>query len=83
MRGDDMEFAHVLRTLRKRAGKSRYRIARFSGLDQAYILRLETGERKRPSRATVFRLTLALVEGNSGLSVEDMYQLYEAGGFVA
>ena len=30
--------------LRQRAQKSRYRVAQYSGIDQSYILRLETGE---------------------------------------
>ncbi len=43
-----MVFATTLKRLRTKAGKSRYRLAQYSGLDQAYVLRLESGERTNP-----------------------------------
>ena len=39
------EFSGTLKRLRSKSGKSRYRLAQFSGLDEAYLLRLESGER--------------------------------------
>ena len=57
-----MTFAERLKTLRIKAGKSRYRLAQYSGIDQAYIHRLETGERTNPGRQIVLMLAFALVE---------------------
>ena len=56
-----MSFAETLKQLRGKAGKSRYKLAQWSGLSEAYLLRLETGERANPSREVVLMLALALV----------------------
>lgn len=48
-----MEFGRTLEKLRKTAGKSRYRLAQLSGLDEAFIGRLEKGA-KNPSWAWPF-----------------------------
>ena len=53
-------FGKALQTLRKKTGKSRYNLAGFTGLSEAYILRLETGERNNPSRDVVLMLALSL-----------------------
>ncbi len=53
-----MTFADTLKKLRTRAGKSRYRLAQYSGLNQTYILRLERGERANPTRDVVLMLDL-------------------------
>ena len=55
------EFSVLLRKLRGDAGKRRYSPARFSGIDEAYLLRLESGERQNPSGDVVVKLGLALV----------------------
>ena len=60
------EFSILLKRTRENAGKSRYRVAQFSGVDEAYILRLESGERQNPSRDVVVTLGLALVFRVSG-----------------
>lgn len=63
-----MNFANTLEKLRMRARKSRYRLAKYSGLNQAYLLRLERGQRGNPSRDVVIMLGLALVEGSDSVS---------------
>ena len=70
-----MTFAETLKKLRTRAGKSRYRLAQFSGLNQAYVLRLEIGERGNPSRDVVLMLGFALVEGSDSLGIWDIDEL--------
>ncbi len=67
-----MDFGSTLRTLRKKAGKSRYRLAQLTGVDQAYLLRLETGEQTNPSRDLVIRLGLALVFGSQVVTQENV-----------
>ena len=69
------EFSVLLRDLRERSGKSRYRLAQFSGINEAYLSRLETGERHRPTRDTVVKLGLALVADSSSVSLDDVNEL--------
>ncbi len=70
-----MDFADTLEKFRMRAGKSRYRLAKYSGLNQAYILRLESGERGKPSRDVVIMLGLALVESSDSVAIWDIDEL--------
>ena len=76
-----MSFADALKRLRLKAGKSRYRLTQFSGIDQAYILRLENGERSNPSRDVVLMLALALVESSEDVGVHDVDELLLAAGY--
>ena len=68
-------FAETLRTLRQRSGKSIYRLAQYSGIDQSYILRLETGEKANPSRDVVMMLGLALVHDSVSVGIHDVEEL--------
>ena len=74
-------FAMTLKRLRKKAGKSRYRLAQYSGLDQAYVLRLESGERSNPSREVVWMLALALVEDTDATSIDEIDELLLSAGY--
>ncbi len=76
-----MTFADALRTLRLKSGKSKYRLAQYSGIDQAYIHRLETGERSHPSREVVLMLGFALVENSRSVDIEDIEELLLAAGY--
>ena len=75
------DFSRTLKRLRSKAGKSRYKLAQYSGLDEAYVLRLESGERQNPSRDTVMKLALALVTDSATVSIHDVNELLLAGGF--
>ena len=75
-----MNFGDALRTLRIRAGKSRYRLWQVSGLDQAFLARLEKGE-KNPSRNTVMLLGLALVHNCDEITCEDIDELLLVAGY--
>ena len=55
------EFSVLLKKIREGARKNRYSLSRFSGIDEAYLLRLESGERQNPSGDVVVKLGLALV----------------------
>lgn len=70
-----MRFGEKLKILRQKAGKSRYRLTQYSGIDQAYIQRLETGERNHPSRDVVLMLGYALVESSDSVTVHDVDEL--------
>lgn len=66
-----MEFSRTLEQLRKKAGKSRYRLAQLSGLDESFIGRLEKGE-KNPSRNTVILLGMALLHNCGSITLHDI-----------
>ena len=76
-----LEFPRLLEELRIQSGKSRYKIAQYSGLDETYLLRLETGERRNPSRDTVEKLALALVSGDTTITLDDVNRLRLAAGY--
>ena len=76
-----MAFGKALKSLRLKSDKSRYRLAQYSGIDQSYIQRLETGEKNNPSRDIVLMLALALVEKSDSVSVDDVDILLLAAGF--
>lgn len=69
-----MNFAYKLRVLRTKAEKSRYRLWQLTGLDQAFLLRLEKGE-KNPSRNTVILLGLALMHDCGKISCDEIDEL--------
>ena len=75
------EFPAVLRVLRERSGKSIYRLAQYSGLTEAYLGRLETGERRNPTRDTVVKIGIALVQDSAEVSIQDVQELLLAAGF--
>ena len=75
-----MNFGDKLRHLRTRAGKSRYRLWQLTGLDQAFLSRLEKGK-KKPSRNTVMLLGLALVHGGNEITCEEIDELLLAAGY--
>ena len=75
------DFSTTLKFLRSKAGKSRYRLAQYSGLTEAYLSRLESGERNNPSRNVVMRIGFALVTDTSSVTMDDVNQLLWAAGY--
>ena len=65
-------FAETFKRLRIKSGKSGYKIAQYSGLSEAYIHRLESGERANPSRDVVVMLGMALAQGVSSIEIWDI-----------
>lgn len=78
-----MTFGETLKALRKKAGKSRYQLAQFTGIDQAYILRLERGEKSNPSRDVVLMLGLALVQNTAAIGLHEVAYLLESAGHLS
>ncbi len=76
-----MSFAETLKRLRIKAGKSRYRLWGFSGLDQSYIARLENGKKDCPSRTTVILLGMALLGNSNQIDLSDIEELLLAADF--
>ena len=75
------EFSVVLKRLRKQSGKSRYFLAQFTGLNEAYLLRLESGERQHLSRDVVVKLGMALMANTSKISMDDVSELLLAADY--
>ena len=67
-----MHFAETFKRLRIKSGKSRYKLAQYSGLSEPYILRLESGERTNTSRDVVMMLGTALAQGVSSIEIWDI-----------
>ncbi len=78
-----MDFGEKLRKLRTKSGKSRYRLAQDSDIDESYILRLERGERNRPSREVVLKLGLGLMKGSGGVEIWDIDTLLLSAGYAS
>ncbi len=75
-------FAIHLKSLREKSGKSRYAIARYAELDEAYLLRLESGARRNPSRDAVIKIGLALVSGTTKITRHDIDRLLVSAGYL-
>jgi len=78
--GKKMDFGDKLQYLRKISGKSRYQLWQLTGLDQAFLSRLEKGQ-KNPSRNTVMLLGLALVHNCSEITCDEIDELLLAAGY--
>ena len=75
------EFGKKLATLRHKSGRSRYSLAKFSGLSEAYILRLETGQRRNPSRDVVIMIALSLVQSSDVFELWDIDELLTSASY--
>ena len=76
-----MSFAETLKRLRIKAGKSRYQLWRFSGIDQSYIAKLETGDKVNPSRSTVVLLGMGLLHACDEIDLYDIEELLLSADF--
>ena len=76
-----MSFAETLKRLRIKTGKSRYQLWRFSGIDQSYIAKLETGDKVNPSRSTVVLLGMGLLHACDKIELSDIEELLLAADF--
>ena len=77
------QFSQTLKRLRLQSGKSRYKLAQYSGISEAYLLRLESGECRNPSRDMVIKIALALVSDRDSVSICDVNGLLSAGDYAA
>ncbi len=82
------EFSRTLLEQRRKRGKSRQFLSQFTGIDEAYIRRLETGEKCNPSPEVIVKLWIGLVadEGqfrNDPTMPYGLSELLDAAGFTA
>jgi transcriptional regulator with XRE-family HTH domain len=73
-------FAKAFSGLLNKSGVSSYKISHYTHLDQAYLSRLLSGEKKNPSIETIFKICLALANYNSELSIDDFEKLIKTSG---
>lgn len=77
----DKTFGRLLMQLRNKANKSRYQLWKFSGIDQSYIAKLESGEKTCPSRATVILLGMGLLHNSDQIELSDIEELLLAADY--
>jgi predicted transcriptional regulator len=70
-----MSFAETLKRIRKKAGISRYQLWKFSGVDQSYLAKLESGEKGNPSRSMVILIGMGLVHASAEIQITDIDEL--------
>ena len=75
------KFGQLLRQLRIKAGKSRYQLWKFSGIDQSYISKLENGDKVNPSRSTVVLLGMGLLRACDEIDLSDIEEMLLAADF--
>ena len=75
-----MELATTYRKLRLKSGKSNYRLAILSGLDPAFLGRIEAGTRGT-RRDTILRIGFALIHNSDSISLHDVDGLLLDAGF--
>ena len=77
----ETEFSATLKRLRRKTGKSRYKLAQWTGISEAYLLRLENGERSNPSRDAVVLIALAMVSNDQSIDIYDVEELMLSAGY--
>ena len=76
-----MTFAETLSKLRKQAGISRYRLALDSTIDGVYLKRLEEGVKTNPTRDSVIKLGLGLVNNSDKIEIHHVNELLLAADY--
>ena len=81
LRGPETDFQRVLNELIRKSGVTPYAISRVHDEDPSYIYKLMKGERIKPSRETVTRIALALMECSHKISKKDADRLMRSAGY--
>jgi transcriptional regulator with XRE-family HTH domain len=76
----DNNFSKVFSDLIKKSGTTRYQIHKFTGIDQAYLKRLWSGEKQNPSPGKLYRISLALMHFSYKIEISDIQELYGSVG---
>lgn len=79
--GPQTEFQRRLRKLIEKSGLSIYRLAKSALVDETYVRRLVSGERRKPRERVVVNLALALIECSAKISSRDAERLIRAAGY--
>lgn len=74
------DFSEVFSKLLEKSGVSCYRIAEYTGLDEAYLSRLRNGKKHNPSPEAIMRIGLALAHFSDKIKICDIEDLFEVVG---
>lgn len=74
------QFTEVLSELLEKSGVSCYQIHQYTGIDQAYLSRLKSGERHNPSPEVIMKIGLALSHLSSKVRISDIEALLNSVG---
>lgn len=74
------DFGKILSDILEKNGISAYQISQFSEVDQAYLSRLKSGEKKNPSPETVVKISLAICHTSDKVKLADIARLFNAIG---
>lgn len=74
------DFAKVFSGLIEKYNLTYYQVSQFSGLDQAYLSRLKSGEKKNPSPETLVKISLAICHLSNKAKLSDIEELFNATG---
>ena len=74
------DFPAVFSRLLEKTGTSCYRISEFTHLDEAYLSRLRSGEKKNPGPETVVKIALALAHFSDKVDLYDVEVLLNSVG---
>ncbi len=78
--GPPTEFQRRLTKLVQKSALTLYRLAQLAEVDESYVRRLVTGEKRNPREDVVIALAIALREGSSSVSVRDFRRLIKSAG---
>jgi hypothetical protein len=74
------DFSQVFAALLETTGISCYRIGQYTHLDQGYLSRLKSGDRRNPSPETVLKISLAFTHYNDQVRLYDIQKLFKSVG---
>ncbi|MFC1998786.1 helix-turn-helix domain-containing protein [Chloroflexota bacterium] len=74
------QFTEVFSELLGKHRVTCYQICRVTGIDQAYLSRLRSGERGNPSVEVVMRISLALMRCSENINIHDIERLFRSVG---
>jgi hypothetical protein len=73
-------FSYVFSALLGKSQISCYKISEYTHLDQGYLSRLSSGEKKNPSSETIMKISLAICHFNQNIKLSDIEKLFNAVG---
>jgi len=73
-------FSRAFSNLLDKTGVSCYQMSQYSGLDQSYLSRLKSGEKRNPSPETVVKISLALVHCSEKVTIHEVESLFNSVG---
>ena len=74
------DFSKEFSKLLEKAGISCYKVSQYTHLDEAYLSRLRSGEKRNPSPETLVKISLALAHYGEQVQLHDIQRLFRSAG---